>query len=511
MLASREGPGGRRRRAHRRAEEGQSLIEMMIALVLGAIIFTAGAGALLGAMKGVSFARENRQAADVFTEVVEGARAADYDTLAVAQDATALAADTRLTQSGGSYYLDPDGAGPLVAEKLVVSPTGSVILTQSRVRDNTPYQVSTYVTEPAGADADYRRLVSWVTWQRGGATHTRQAATLVTTSRVGSSPPSLTIGTNDSFTVNAGATLELPVSIVNRGVRDRWNLTLGAPGRSWNVTWYVDTNDNGVHDTGEDTVMSDASGDGQVDTGLLETDQAINLVGVIPVGADEAGGAVSATITAASARDPGVSKGITHAVSVVSQACPGCTYRILYANNTTGAPADSVIQDRMSLLEPARPAVTLPNYDTDRDAVAGRTLVPGATLATEADLTRRAIWEQQLATETTLRGDVRVRLYVAMRNFDATKVGSLRAYVGHTRSNGTNWTQVGTPATSAALAFGTGFAYVELVVPISTAVTIAQNRRLQVRVISPSSQDSLWLAYGTAAYPAAAHLPVVTG
>ena len=483
---------------------------MMVALALGAIILTAGAAALLGAMSGVTFARENRQAADIFTDVVEEARAADYEDLAVAEDTAALAADTRLTQMAGEYYLDPDGTGPLAPERLVVAPDGAVTLRSSLLRENQTYTISSYVTEPAGADADYRRVVTYVSWvQPNGRAHTRQAATFVTGSEVGTEPPSANVGTDSAFTVNAGATLSLPVSVNNTGGPETWNLTTSAPGRAWSFTWYLDANANGVRDTDENTVMTDTNGDGVVDTGEMVTGPAKNLVGQVEVGSAEPGGVVSTVITATAASDSSVARSVTHQVTVVSQECPGCTYRVLYANNTANAPADSALQNRMRLLDAARPNVALPNYDTDKDPFAGRTLAPGSSSPTDSDFTKRAVWEMQLPTQTKLQGEVKVRLYVAMKDFNATKTGSLRVWIGHASSGNTGWTALNN-VTTPALSFGTAFSYVEVKVPISTLTTISANRWLQVRVTAPSAQDSLWLAYGTATYPAAVHLPVVT-
>jgi hypothetical protein len=94
-----------------------------------------------------------------------------------------------------------------------------------------------------------------------------------------------------------------------------------------------------------------------------------------------------------------------------------------------------------------------------------------------------------------------------MKALDASRTGQVRADLGHTAADGTGWTAVGS-VTTPPLTLSSTFAYVELRIPVAQ-VTVAKNRLLQLRVVSPAAGGPLWLAYGTAQYPASLDLPVV--
>ena len=461
-------------------------------------------------MGGVGFARQNQQSAELLSETIEQARGADYASVAVMRDDAALAADARLATDGTSHVVDPDGSGPLGPERLVVSTTGTVPLTRIVERNGTRYTVSTYVTEPAGADADYRRISTFVTWTRDRGSHERQADTFVTNTRRGLPLPSFAFGAPGTYTVNAGARLVVPLRVTNTGARDAWNLTAAtSPARAWSFTFYVDANGNGVLDGDETATLPDGDRDGIPDTGLLETDEVMRMLAVADIPAGDAAGAVKATFSATSSSDPSYRKDVVDTITVVNQGCAGCTYETYYLVNSASGPADSALQALMPLQAPPPPVAALPNYDTDQDVVPGRRLRVGGRLATEPDARYVAVWSMQLATGTTLSGSAIARLYVA------GPTGSLRLYVVATNSSGSTLSELGS-AQTVPLGFGGSFSLVEVAIPLAR-VTLPKNRRLQLRVVAPSGTGDLSLAYGTSGdsgagvtgYPASLSLPVV--
>jgi type II secretory pathway pseudopilin PulG len=488
-----------------------TLVEMLVALVVAGLILSAGAVGLMGAIGGLDYARENREATDLLTEVIETARAADHAAVAVRADAAGeaeLAADPNLSSSGGQRWLDPDGAGPLGTEPVLSSPTGAITLRRQLVRDGTPYTVRTYVTRPAGVAGSSRRVVAVVSWQRAAAVHTRRAATVVALTRRGLPLPRFTVDGESVLTVNQGAVLGAPLILANRGYRDRWTLAASAPGRTWHVDWYLDDDANGIHDAGETTAMGDTNGDGAVDTGLLDTDELVRLVAVVTVDPFDVPGHTALTLTATPVSQPeSGSKSVVHDVTVVSQSCAGCTYVPYFlANDEAGLASPGPLVAQMELLDVVGPVVDLPNYDTDKNADPGRTLVAGGT-ATGTDMSTVAIWGRQMAEATTLAGTALVRLYVAAKDLDPSATAQLRVDLGHIRQNGHDWTVLGS-ATTVPVAFGSGFAVVDLAIPVNAVVP--RNRYLQLRLTAPAATAPLWLGYGTAGEPAVLQIPVVT-
>ena len=507
-------------RLHRslRTQDGITMIEMMVALVVGAIILTAGAAALASAMGGVNYSRQNQQSAELVSQIIEEARAGSYSGTSVKFDAAVFGADARLVYTAGAYWVDPDGAGSLASEKLVTSDSGTVPLTRTLDRNGTSYTVSTYVTEPTGADAAYRRVSTVVHWVRDGKAHERQATTFVTNPRRGLPLPRFTLAADTTVNVAAGSTLVLPVSVTNDGARDRWNMTSAqSPASGWTVSWYVDGDGDGVKDVSETTTVSDSDGDGTPDTGLLETDQVMNMLAVADIPSAASAGTVTVTLTATSSSDPTVSDTVTDTVVVSAAGSAGGWY--LHDTNDE-IPADGTLKSTMYMTTLSGGAFTrtysgcglsvptdlgVPDYDTDWDACPGRLLLKGATTMTEADATKIALWERQSPDKLTLTGTAVVSLYVAPKDYQV-KNGVLRVYLAE--RNNSVLTELG-QATVAVSNLPATFSRVDIPVALSNDV-VGKNKYLQVRVIAPpEGQDDLWLAYGTSAYPAVVTLPIV--
>jgi prepilin-type N-terminal cleavage/methylation domain-containing protein len=498
-----------------RKNNGMSMIEMTVAIALGAVILTAGAGTLASAMGGVNFSRQNQQSAALVSEIIEETRGAGYASVAVKRDASALAADGRLTSlGGGSYSVDPDGAGPLGAETLIISDTGSVPLLRILERNSTRYSVSTYVTAPTGADADFRRVTTVVTWTKGNKTSERRSASFVTNTRRGLPLPNFSIG--DPITseqVNAGAQLRLPVAVTNSGARDAWNMTAStSPTRAWAFTFYVDNAPLGTYGA-EDIALVDTDADGTGDTGLVETDAVRKMWAVADIPAGDASGAIVVDLKASSSAYPDVAESVQDTVTVVGQACVGCTLVPYYLKNASGPIGNSNLKASM-LLETSMPGAYsgVPNYDQNENADPGRTLVKGGTSLTESDNKKIALWETMVSGSLRLNGTATVNLVVEPKSLATDKTTTLRVFLA--RKVGSTVTVIASGETTFKFDAPKGFQVVpgpdnpplSLTIP---DITLPNNSRLQLYVVSPDSNDDVFLAYGTELYSSNIVLPKI--
>jgi prepilin-type N-terminal cleavage/methylation domain-containing protein len=493
-----------------RKNDGMSMIEMTVAISLGAVILTAGAGTLASAMGGVNKSRQNQQSAALLSEIIEEARGVNYASVAVKRDVSALEADGRLVGSGGVYSVDPDGTGPLANETLVISDTGSIPLTRILERNKTKYTVSTYVTTPVGADAAFRRVTTVVTWTKGGQNSERRSASFVTNTRRGLPLPNFTIGDKLSLDVNAGAQLRFPVSVTNNGARDAWNMGASmSPARSWTTVFYTDNVPTGSFGS-EDLPLSDTDGDGVGDTGLLETDAVKKMWAVADIPSGDPSGTLTMYLAATSASDPDISKNVANTVTVLQQACTACTLTTYYMKNKAGAePANSDAISPM-LLETSVPgAYALPNYDTNRDSEPGRTLKPGGKSPyEETDTTKFALWQAQMASQIKVNGTVNVNLVMKVKSVDPTKEIKIRVYLAHKKN--TTTTVIAAGDWAANLPIGTtGYFQVPVSIPVATTATFKNNEYVQIWVTAPESNDDLYLAYGTYEFRANVVLPII--
>lgn len=489
-----------------RRNDGLTMVEMMVALVLAGIILTASAGALASAMGGVNYSRQNQQSAALISEIIEETRGVDYAAAAVKRDVTALDADSRLMSTGGYYYMDPDGAGPLGSEKLVVSDTGSVPLVREMDRNSTRYTVSTYVTVPTGADAAFRRVTTIAKWTRDGAPHERRASTYVTNTRRGLPLPNFSIGTARTDSVNAGARLRLPVEVTNSGARDVWNMTAAtSPSRAWAFAFYADNGD-GMFDAA-DTPLADTDGNGIPDTAALETDEVKKIWAVADIPSSEVTGTIAVSLTATSSSDNAFAESVVDTVNVVGQSCTGCTLVPYYLLNSNGPVADSALQAVMPLSPTPGAAFSgVPNFDTDQDAFAGRTLKRGGTTMLESDARLVSVWEVQMADTLRLGGTGAVTLIVSPQGVEAQKVTQVRAYLAVRTTSGVSEIAMG----EASFSFSSS-TFSQVTFPIVVpSTTIAKNKWLQLRLIVPGGDHpEILLAYGTGTYPANLTLPKI--
>ncbi len=137
-------------------------------------------------------------------------------------------------------------------------------------------------------------------------------------------------------------------------------------------------------------------------------------------------------------------------------------------------------------------ASTLYNYDTNRDASPGLVIQKGGL----------QVWRGPvLASDVTLKGNVTVNLWSAMKEFQQGKKGQVTVYlrdfdgssyteIANVLVNDPDWQRGSSTWVLKSFVIGVG------------SYTLPAGHRLELKVIVESSSvDDLWFAYDTAAYP----------
>lgn len=137
-------------------------------------------------------------------------------------------------------------------------------------------------------------------------------------------------------------------------------------------------------------------------------------------------------------------------------------------------------------------ASTLYNYDTNRDAS------PGLVIPREGSQAWRG---PVLASDVTLKGNVTVNLWSAMKDLQQGKKGQVTAYLRD--FDGSAYTEIANvPFNDPTWQDGSStWALKSFVIGVGSHVLRA-GHRLELKVVVDSvSADDLWFAYDTAAYP----------
>jgi prepilin-type N-terminal cleavage/methylation domain-containing protein len=514
-----------RRRLVAARNDGFTLVEMMIAIAIIAIMFTGAAIVLASTLSSAAQTRLKQHAVEAATEILEDARAIDYATVAtqnVGADITQLVGEGYISvKSAGppaTYSFDPDGpTGPLVAEDVVLASSSAIDPIQVLQRNGAQYTVRTIVTDPDSTATPYKRVTTQVSWTQNGQTFKRHITSLISETRRGLPLPNFAVGDNATFTYALGGKVHLPFSITNNGARDSWNISATAtPSRSWtdpaqpvHIQWYRDNSPgDGLYSPGE-TLLTDTSGDGPVDTGLMETDEARKIVGYLDLASVplEPAGTVVVTITLTSESQP-TSNPKTVTITLNLTGAPGCTggctlTPYYFHNQYPGTGATTLRTSDMPANTTLPTQTTLPNYDTDQDSVAGRRILQGTGDWSESTSTKIANWSYQVPAATLVKGSntVTLKVWVTTRNgLPATVV--LNGYARYTTTGSASSTvPLGTGSGSVSLSFPTGTEWLLAQIPITVAsdTTINNNRYLKayVTVSDALSTDDAVIGYDT--------------
>jgi Tfp pilus assembly protein PilV len=511
----------RRARCDGDREDGFTLVEAVVALLIATIMFTGLAAVLISTLRAGVFARENQQAGDVVNRQLEYLRSLPFSSLTMATSDTTLntASDPALTSTGGVLYFNP-GTG---TEKLAAFSVGAITahMTTPAAVNGTKYTLSTYVTCPAesptcvnGTGVQDRRLTIVAKWSSYGRTHTRQVSSIVTKTKRGLPLPYFKFGKAIKVDANIGGQIVVPTTLTNLGARDAWNLTLSS-GTGW--VWWWDKDSSGSVTTGDvkmtGSISYDFDANGVLDTGPVESGQSMAMVAVRDATAADVG-AQQLTITATSAAQPtapSASQNVTDTITTSPDYCPGCTSTRVFLHNAIPNSSNTSAVTFMPMDTSAPTQATLFNYSTDVNATtAGRTIKTTSSGDAEISLSKVAVWQRQLNNACSLPAGAYASVTLYGLPFTGT-TGALQFFLGVDKNKQLNGFQTAGSAIYQSSTWATAFSPVTVSIPITTQVALAKNQYLEIRVIQPNGSFALTdmrVAYDTTTYQAQAKLPL---
>lgn len=154
-------------------------------------------------------------------------------------------------------------------------------------------------------------------------------------------------------------------------------------------------------------------------------------------------------------------------------------------------------------------AGTLYNYDTNRDAAPGIVIARGDASSGEGDSAKFQAWRSgPFASGANLPNSVTLKLWTAMKDFDSSKQGSMRVYLRD--FSGSGYTTIAAAQITRANWINGSSTWQEVSVNLQVAgydLAAGHQLELKVTVSSASSEDDIWFAYDTTAYPARIQVP----
>jgi prepilin-type N-terminal cleavage/methylation domain-containing protein len=537
-------------------DDGFSLVEMIVALTIAAIAFSALGLALISGARASLLSQQNQQAGDLLSQSVEQARVLGYDGLAMRATDLGTGESVRTPTLATCLCYAPNtdltsgtGVEPLAG----TDPAGGISPhVTSFVQNGLSYRVRQYVTSPVDAfGATYKRLSVVVSWSSLGKPHTRKYSTIVTPTRRGLPLPDYKFtatGSGLSQCRNPGSGVVYSFTLKNNGARDAWGLAASGSG-AW--SFFADTNASGSYDTG-DLSMSVSGAD---TTGLIEPTGQTSFfaVSTIPsAGASPPPYTWTTTFRATSAAQPGYFNDLTTSTVVQVAACggvlptspattpattapptpptqPAASCSSLTGPVNTSAPSGTMV--RYYLNNPSQPSSTnasldmpvvrdsgttqpadpLYAYSQDQVASAGRYLQSG-TSGTAVDL---ASWTYQMGAASILKGTGSITLWATTASGITTQAPAFSVTLELLNSDGTVADASFATASYTTPASGWGCAGFR---PVSlsfgsfngSGTPVGLNQKLRIKVKVTNAVPVL-LAYGTAGYPTEMQLPVSVG
>lgn len=179
-------------------------------------------------------------------------------------------------------------------------------------------------------------------------------------------------------------------------------------------------------------------------------------------------------------------------------------------NNPTPPITDTNSQTNLPMDAIAPIAATLRNYDQDRDAFAGLLVAKGGSGVGETDLTKYQNWRTAIQLSArTINGTVTLDFWSAMKDFGLSKRGVVTAYLRDFDPLTSTYTTIGSNTLDVANWQGGSGTWVNKVLTMSvSSYTVAVGRQIEVKlIVGSSSDDSMWFAYDTTAYPSKVTIP----
>jgi signal peptidase len=188
--------------------------------------------------------------------------------------------------------------------------------------------------------------------------------------------------------------------------------------------------------------------------------------------------------------------------NILSVAAPSNVF-YLKTNGTTNT-NPPLLDAPLELSASAPTLTTLYNYDVLRDpANPGLLVAKGGGLLDPIVGTTMQRWAMPTRASAVITGNVKARVWTAMKDFSPTKTGSLTAglYICNPGTN--NCTAAGTPATVTSQGSWSGGSTTWVSTDFDLgSISVPTNRVLQLRVtVGTASSDAMMLAYDTTAYP----------
>ncbi len=163
-------------RAVRRGDEGFTLVEVLLAMVIIVVVMTALLGVLVSSLKTIAQARQRQTATALATQSLERLRALPYDDV-TQPDGSSIDAGLQYTQTvGGTLHFVPTGVLAGVDEPLIVNGYSGRLADQTV--DEVTYRIQTYVTQATLTAAGQQpfNLTAVVSWSSTVTDGTRVAA-----------------------------------------------------------------------------------------------------------------------------------------------------------------------------------------------------------------------------------------------------------------------------------------------------------------------------------------------
>jgi prepilin-type N-terminal cleavage/methylation domain-containing protein len=503
-----------------RADEGFSLIEMLIAMFVVGVGLMALASVAITTVRTVRVSRERQDALQLASTVLEDARSFDYGRLALAT------ADYDPTAPGNPSQYDGENIHAVVDGEVPHTYTDG------------PHSVTNWVTW-ANADHTAKRVISVVSWTDAGSSRTVTESTLVTDARRGLPVPNFQLSPEiDSRQGTQGQAICFDHTLTNLGEQDSYSWQLLRTDNNGNLVAAIPETrtvvENGVGVTrqgfkvpassgpgqgwfawmrmGPDSStvqpMSDVTGDSRPDSAAPVPRRAQAAVTVCYTPKDSNGNIIpdvddSATFTVRmySAFDQSVVREVRDSLRVISDRQQFFLHH-LYQNN--GSPTTN--HSYKLIMDPNVPTRTDPNVNFDATTGSNADSNPGLHLPPGQDV----VWDYQnveTVSRTVQAVDADVRLsFGTLSSLYGNPVSPVTLSVRvekFVRTNGNNITTTLIGSRSESVTpFAAGWTPIDWDVPIASSETVAPGEYLRLRVSCSSgvSNDDCHVAYDVAGY-----------
>ena len=517
-----------RKAVRRETTSGFTLIELVVALSIATVVFSAMAAAGLAGVRASVVARQNQQVVDVLNRMIEESRSQTYSSLAMV-DSDLQVDDTAISTGATPTFDVPNGIG---SEEVWVDPTGGVNphVEVLETANGNEFTLRTYVTVPDGytldtaGQPDQKRLTIIASWETYGQEREKVISTLLTETTRGLPLPryGVTPTSPTTQTKNPGTTLVWGFQVINRGARDTFNVS--ASSGTW--SYYVDADCDGARAADEDTELanSDAAlGDTRPDTGQVEPNNyppycivAERAIGATETGtsavtfnfessaqpdtsgADVSVGAFTVTVTTGStggsATPTPSGTGTATAPTTVCEPTPaGAGTPFGFRNGTAGTSGNTTSQSVNTMTQNIcmnQPSTA--NYSTEASSgTAGRSLTTGGTATGTAAQMAEWRWNppsNNLTVSGTATVSVVVSCPVAGGNL------TLQTALGTYSEKNSVWAQKATGNTTVSCATANDWSRVTVPITVSPSFNVSKQAQGQPQHLSVR----LWVSGGSA-------------